>query len=190
MPKKRTALYVITSNILGILFFLLGIYILNILTGYIQNDIFYQVVIFLNNNILLILIMSLFFFIADLFEAFIFPINLPAPIFNAIASVFLLSFIGKLFFLIDQIANINIYPIFSPFLIIFYPIIFLIVLIVGYVNIFADLLRSEKSKKKPKKVKPKKKPSKKQKSWEDVGEEFKMLLSDTIQKLREKVNKK
>ena len=69
-----------------------------------------------------------------------------------------------------------------PLTFLVYPIVFLAVLIGGYISIFVKM-------KKPKKKEPKKKKSKKEKSWEEIGDEFKKAFSDFFRKLADLLDK-
>jgi len=144
-------------------------------------------VTFLKANVSIVVAFTIFFMIAEiLFETFI-PFNLLAPIFNAFGSIYLIKF---LFSMINKITSMNgadISVLYFLLRIIVYPIVFVIVLITGYVKIFNN-------KPMKKKVRPDMKKDKKikhdEKSWEDIGNSFRRAISDLFRKLAEIIDKK
>jgi len=94
-------------------------------------------------------------------------------------------FIIEIFSLIDEILDEDLYEFFTnlaPFL---YPIVFVIVLLMGYIQLFKrtfsskteDELPHEKMKR-PFQEKPQ------QKSWKDLGNEFRLTISDVLARMR------
>lgn len=160
------------------MFFLFILYILNRL----NLDIYaYKIwVAFLNENLALLVAMSLLFMIADVFFALIFPFNLPAPLFSSFAALLLSKFIFTIFLVIDKMIMTKLFSSLLPLTFLVYPVVFLAVLIGGYVSIFVKMVK----KKKPKK--PKKK---KEKSWDEIGEDFKKALSDLFRKIADSIDK-
>jgi len=133
-------------TILGLVIFFALLGILNLLKFIIKNEIFLGVVNFLNANIVLILIIIVIFFIADIFWAMMFPFKLPAPIISAVASIFVVTFLYRLFILIGGFIGLNVENIPYVLVLIFYHLVFWITLLSGYAYIFS------KRPKKPKKV--------------------------------------
>lgn len=179
MPKHRSIIWIIFSQLFGILLFLILLVILNIFP--IPNLFSPQIVSFINNNATLIIVMSLIFMLGEICYGRIFPLSLPAPLFNAIGSMFLVTFIFRIFGLIDVLLKTNIFSLFNSLKYLIYPIVFLIVLIVGYVSIFTKVVNAPQE---PKKRKTE------DKSWDDVGDEFRNLLYDAFSNARKRINKK
>jgi len=150
MDKVKAVVWTILSKLLGLIIFLILVFLLNSLKFFIDNLIYSQIVDFVNKNILIILVIFIMFFIAELFELLQFPLNLPAPLLNALGAVFVVSFIFKIFDFIDVIIGQNVFFIFRGFSFFVYLIVFLIVLIVGYVNIFSNMEHIESHKHKRK----------------------------------------
>ncbi len=148
MVKGKSALRIVISRIFGIFIFLFLLFLANYLAPIANIVIFQQLVNFLNDNLVLLVVMSLVFLVGELFLVFHFPLSLPAPVFNAIASVLLVMFIFRIFTLIDRFLDKNIFQIFNRFAFIIYPLVFIIVLIAGYVSLFAGLTGIKKDKKK------------------------------------------
>jgi hypothetical protein len=135
------------SKLLGIIIFLVLLLALNFLRYYIDNAIFSQVVSFVNSNTPLIILIFIFFFFAELFELLQFPLNLPTPLLNALGAIFVVSFIYKLFDFIDLISGQIILSFFKSFSFIIYMVVFLVVLIVGYVVLFMNIKKPSKRRK-------------------------------------------
>lgn len=183
MKHKKSVLGVVLSKLGGLLVFLILIGIANLV--YFPNITFVRVVQFLDNNLGLIILYSIIFFFAELFSILVFPFNLLYPIFNAVGSAFLVSFLFKMYFMIESLVGIGEVEPLRVLYFVVIPLVFFIVLVVGYVNVFKNI-GSEKHTEKPvKKMKDKKKVE-----WNEVGEEFKLMIYDLIRKAREAINKK
>jgi len=176
---KKTALGVTFSKLIGFMIFILVLVILNAID---PQGITKDIVDFLNSHLLLIIIYSILFYLGELFELFIFPFNIPAPIFNSVGAVFLTAFIFQIFFSIWGAFYILL--VIEPIIII---IVFLVVLIVGYILIFVKLFsKKEKVKTKAKKSKR----SKKTTEWSDIGEEFKEALYNLGKSIKQALDPK
>jgi hypothetical protein len=185
--------------------FLIILLFLNYLTDSVGNSSFNAVVNFLNDNILLIVAMSLIFLLGDVFGALFFPLNLPAPLFNAIGSVFLVVFIFRIFEMLESMINVKIFGIFREILPLIYPLVFIIVLVVGYVILFARLFEKDEDEcvRREKTVEDKTEPKKQadeqsaenkkssgEKTWDDVAGEFRGAVYDVLHAVREAVSRK
>jgi len=149
MTKYKSLLWQIVSSLIGLVVFLIALLVVNILTNYIESPILNQVVSFLNSNILIIILIAVFFIIGEVFWALTFPFNLPSPFFNAISAVFIAVFILRVIdFVIKLLTNQNVSGIISMVSYFLYPLVFLIVLVVGFVDIFSKLGRKEGKRKK------------------------------------------
>jgi len=181
IPNKNRDLYLVSFVV-----FLIILGFLNISLDVFDNNILFEVVRLLNNNIWLIFIFSIIFTIGEVFGSFKFPGNLPAPIFNAIGSIFLLNFLFKIFRLVGNLSEINTFDNLTITFSFLYPIIFLLVLLGGYISIL-----SGSSWEIPKKKASSKK-TKEEMTWDDVGNEFKEMLYEAFHSARESIkqNKK
>jgi hypothetical protein len=177
--KRKSVFGILLSRLIGLTIFLIVLAVLNYMTGFVDVHIFQQVVYFLNDNILLILLVTLALLIGELFSNQIFPFNLPAPIFNATGGVFLVMFIFRILELIESLAEKNIFQIFRGLSPLAYAIVFVIVLIGGYIVIFVRLFKKEKEKEVTR-----------AKNCEEVGDEFMQALCDLLSLLRESIKKK
>ena len=89
IPKK------ILLRIFGMVLFLSFLLMANFLPFFTENPLNYQVIQFLNENIGLVILMGVTFLFGEIFNALIFPFNLPAPLFNASGSLLLVAFISS-----------------------------------------------------------------------------------------------
>lgn len=89
--------------------------------------------------------MSAILAIGEIFGALPFPLNLPAPLFNAIGSVFLITFLLRIFELLEKTLDKELL-FFDRVQFLIYTIVFVAVLVVGYALIFKRLLGGDKEK--------------------------------------------
>jgi hypothetical protein len=138
--KKESAAGILVSRIGGFIFFLILLAVLNILAGaYVQSPIFVRIVEFLNASLGLLVLITALFLIGDLFSILVFPLNLPAPIFNAFGAVGLVTFLFRLFVLVGDITGVTVFAMLERTLAIPVTIlVFIAVLIGGYIMLFAD----------------------------------------------------
>ena len=111
MPKttQKSIPGIIALRIFGLLLFLFLLYIANNLSFFTDNPLNYQVILFLNSQIWLLVLITIAFLIGEIFNALIFPLNLPAPLFNAVGAVLLVGFLINLFALFDILLDNNIF---------------------------------------------------------------------------------
>jgi hypothetical protein len=185
--RRQSPIRIVLHNLISFIVFLIILGFLNMFIDYFDSNILFEVVRLLNNNIWLIFVFSIIFTVGEVFGSFKFPGNLPAPIFNAVGSIFLLNFLFKIFNLVGNLSDINTFGSLSKVFPFLYPIIFLLVLLGGYVSILSGA-----SWESPKKKSSTKGKSKEGISWDDVGNEFKEMLYEAFQSARESIkqNKK
>jgi hypothetical protein len=147
-------------------------------------------------NFWLLLLTAIILFIADLFGAFPFPLNLPAPIIRAFGSVFCIAFILSVFQWVDSTFGTTLYQFFWVLAFLVVPLVFLIVLATGYFEIMrrlwwqpnltdngAEVVYQESFKEPALPVSD-------AKSWEEIGAEFRMMLYDIFHRFRQEIKKK
>jgi len=182
-----------------IICFLIVVVLANILIFYVPNPIYQSGVMFLNTNFWLFILIAVIFLAADLFGAFPFPLNLPAPIIRAFGSVFCIAFILLFFQWFDTIYGTTLYQFFWLTSFILVPIVFLIVLVSGYYEIMRKLWWQPKLDQEPESetvVFQEETPrqvtqnTSETKSWEEVGLEFRMMLFDIFHRFRDDIRKK
>lgn len=189
MAKKKSIIKIVFLRLFGILLFLGMVYALNYIARFITAESFTLTLEFLNDNVSKVVVMAVFFMIGELFFAFLFPANLPAPIFAAVGSSILISFILSTFSLIDRIIGTDIaYPFYKISFII-YPAVILIVIVTGYVMIFSKVFGEARAKEAEKTEKVKK-PKKEGKTWKEIGENFRDMLDEMIDKIRDSLTKR
>jgi hypothetical protein len=146
MINTKGLMYEIMTRIIGFLIFLVLLGIANVLTYYVKNDIFLSVVGFLNSNIWLIVIFSVIFLIGEIFGYLMFPLNIPSPLFNAVGGALLIQFVFQLLSYVTSLAKIKLeFPLsLAEIENIVIILVFIIVLVVGYVHIIIDTTRPKK----------------------------------------------
>lgn len=200
--KTKSIVWILASNLVAFGIFLTLLGSLNVLAKFVDDAVFHQVVELLNDNIGLILTLFIIFLIGNIFGSLFFPFNLPAPLINAVGSMFLITFIFRVFELIDSLIDENFFQNIEEFSFLIYPVVFIIVIVGGYITIFDHVITEERRKKKifaesTEKKLERETPSEseyteresEEKTWEDVGNEFKEMLFDIFHNIRKSVNK-
>jgi hypothetical protein len=188
--SERSLGWVFVTRMIGIISFLIIVVLANILKS--LYPICAPAVGFLNDNFWLLLLISIILFIADIFSAFPFPLDLPAPIIRAFGSVFIITFLLDVVHWLDVSSEIyNLFQILS-FLVV--PIVFLLVLATGYYDIIRRLFRSGRTNgmapntPDPTIGTPRMAPPDNGiKSWDEVGIEFRMMVYDIIHRFRDEI---
>lgn len=195
--KRSNSLgWVFVSRMIGILCFLIVVVLANILTFYVSSPVYHAGVTFINGNFWLLILISVILLVADLFGAFPFPLNFPAPIIKAIGSVFCIAFFLQVFQWIDTVAATSLYQLFWYLSFLIVPLVFIIVLATGYYEIMrrlwwqpnldaesgANVVHQESFEETVQPVSD-------EKSWEEIGAEFRMMLYDIIHRFRQEIKK-
>jgi hypothetical protein len=180
---------------IGIICFLIVVVLANILTFYIANSLYHAGVDFLNLNFWLLLLIGIILFIADIFGALPFPLNLPAPIIKAIGSVFIIAFVLRVFQWVDSTTGNDIYHYIWLLSFVIVPVVFIIVLLAGYYEILCDLwakarIRDESDLVVHATASDLPQSSSSPKSWDDVGTELRMMLYDLLHRFREEIRRR
>jgi hypothetical protein len=197
--RNKPLSWVFVSRMIGIICFLIFVVLANILKFYVSNLVYQSGVVFLNENFWLFILIAIIFLVADLFGAFPFPLNLPAPIIRAFGSVFCIAVIQIVFQWVDGISGTTLYQFFWLTSFILVPLVFLIVLASGYYEIMRQLWWQPKLEHETGSdtiVLQKEPPGQESqtisdvKSWEEIGVEFRLMLFDIIHRFREDIPKK
>lgn len=186
----RSIPWIIASRLLGIVIFLVVLAIARVAAATSGNGLFHTLVDFLYVNMALIIFIGILFLVAECFGVLLFPLNLPAPLFNALASIFLVSFIIRLLELVNGYYGLEIASVLDVLEVLLYPLLFILVLVVGYYEIFSNIGRDErKPEEPPSQVQP---PSSgpAEKSWEDIGNEIRQVIFDLVHRFREEINRR
>jgi hypothetical protein len=194
--RNRSLGWVFISRMIGIICFLIVVVLANILTYYVTSPVYHSGVNFINENFWLIVLIAVILLVADLFGAFPFPLNLPAPVIKAIGIVFCIAFVLRVFQWVDIVAATNLYPAFWLVSFLVVPLAFLIVLATGYFEIMrrlwwqphldagtgVNVVHQETSEETEQPVSD-------AKSWEEISAEFRMMLYDIIHRFRQEIKK-
>ena len=194
--RHRSILGLTLSRFAGLMIFLILLVIANSLE--INNSGYLHVVGFLNQNIGIIVLFSVLFYLGELFFIFIFPFNLPAPIFSAVGGAFLVNFIFRMFYFIGDVLHESAFSSFKMFEPLIYTLVFFIVLIVGYVNIFVRLRNISRRKEMDRKVYHREMEADrvyeerqhKRVDWKDVGDEFKATAYNVASNIKKSLEPK
>ncbi|MDD1653055.1 MAG: dolichyl-diphosphooligosaccharide--protein glycosyltransferase subunit 2 [Methanomicrobiales archaeon] len=144
----------------------------------------YPLVVLLQENLPYLFVILLLMMTGAIFDRFTFPFNLPAPLFHAIASVFLVLVMFNVFIWVDIITRSNFFPNMEVLRILLYFLVFLIVFIGGYFKIFGDLLTYSREAERRKVAIP---VSPDVKTWDDIGNEFRELVYDLFHRMRDEI---
>ncbi|MDD1706488.1 MAG: hypothetical protein LUQ12_05550 [Methanoregulaceae archaeon] len=184
--KDQSATKALISGLIGIILFLIVLIIFSSIADYLSSPLFSGFVDLLYANAALVIIFSVLFMFGDIFAAFVFPFNLPFPLFNAAASVLLVSFILSIMEFIDSFYALGIGSSLQLVSLILYPLTFVIVLVAGYISIFyRNPGTCPPSSGQTDNNTPAEKPS-----WEEVGGEFRQMVFDFFRRIRNELNRK
>jgi len=181
MEKEGSISKIVLSRVFGLVILLIVIWLANILIPYIDNSVYTQSVHFTNANLWLLIVIAIVFLIAEIIRVLEFPFNLPSPLFNAVAAMFLVKFLFRVFDFADSVMEIKVFGFLSQFATSAYLLVLVIVIFAGYISILIKAPK-EKSEKKEFKLKE-------EASWNDVGANFRQMLYDIINRIRGRVNK-
>ena len=168
----KSAFGITIGKIAGFIIFLILLAILNSVNTNVQNATIGIVTDYLNSSIMIVAAFSLLFLLAELFAIFSFPFNLSYPIWNALASIFLIMFLFN-FMVVFPFYDTAPKAILEKIGLFIYILVPFLVLISGYAKIFFP-----------------KKERRRASNWEDeehgdIGEEVKGLILDVIRKMRQ-----
>jgi hypothetical protein len=182
--EERSVTRILISGLAGVLIFLIILAVLGYFSASFAAPI-PAIIDFLYMNAALIVFFSLILMVADIFGTFPFPANLPGPIFSAIGAVLILAFIFNMFIFVYRSYLPIPYPL-DIVAVILYPLVFIIVLIAGYVHIFSRV--AEKERKAGRTAAEAGAPAG-GKTWDEIGAEFRDMIYDTFHRIREEINR-
>jgi hypothetical protein len=190
--SERSLGFIFVTRMIGLLTFFIVLVLAKILTYYVSNGMYLAAVDFLFANFWLLLLIVIVLFIADVFTAFPFPLDLPAPIIRAFGSVFIITFVLNV--IKSQNISSEIYNLFQVLFFLVVPVVFLLVLVTGYYEIIRRLFRTVRANgaapatPDPTIGTPRMAPPENAiKSWEEVGIEFRMMIYDILLRFREEI---
>ncbi len=135
----RPILKVVFTKAISFLIFLIVLMCLKVVSPIINSSVFSAVVSFLEGNVLVIFMATLFLMLGELFDELDFPLTLPAPILNAIGSLFILTFIFNSLRLVSALTDnsfvLNLQAVYG----FVYLCVFLVVLLAGYLDIIQNM---------------------------------------------------
>jgi uncharacterized membrane protein len=196
--QKKQMSWIFVSRMMAIISFLIVMVLAKILTTVTTPEGIIQKAAdgLLFSNFWLLLFILIILFVADIFGTFTFPLNLPAPIIRAFGSAFCIAFILIVFQWMDNNYGTTVSQFFwlIPSLIV--PLVFLIVLVIGYYVIFRQLSAQPKTEGEDgsdtlmvqgERYDSAAQPASDARSWEEIGGEFRVMLYDIIHRIREDI---
>ncbi|MFA5174525.1 MAG: hypothetical protein WC438_05070 [Candidatus Pacearchaeota archaeon] len=174
MEQIKSIVNIVVHKVIGLLIFLIFLWLMSLIASYIPLQIFSNIVVFLKDNLYWIIIITIISIFAEGFGTLTFPFNLPAPLLSAIESVLIISILFKIWLGLDASINTGI----NVPINLVYILIFLVVLLFGYLKIISkhskEPVQEEiKPEIQPKQVRPK---QQEKTHWHEIGEEFKGAL--------------
>jgi len=185
--SEKTPLRALILGLFGILLFLVALVILRFIAQHTSWPLFDGFVDLLFAHAALIIFFSILFTIGKIFAAFSFPFNLPFPVFNAVASVLLVSFLISLLIYVNDFYSIGIGHALGVVRLFLLPLTLIIVLVAGYLSIFLKMKGPEKASPPPTGEAPP--AGQASPSWESLGQEFRQMVADLIRKIRNEINR-
>ena len=183
-----SAIQALAWGLFGILVFVILLVVLRAFAAGQDSAFLTGFVDFLTAEAGLIIMMAVLFMIGDIFATFPLPANVPGPFFNAGASVLLVTFIVHIFRFLDSFSTIGIYPQVQALEPLLYPLVFIIVLVGGFLALaFQDRDRCREERAAETSGEGEEKPCP---SWDDVGEEFRLMWYDLFRRIREELKGK
>ncbi|MDH7592949.1 MAG: hypothetical protein QHG99_01150 [Methanomicrobiales archaeon] len=193
MRRRTHPIQVLISGLIGIVFFLLVLWLLRFIADRASIAFFSAFVDFLVASAPLIILFSVIFAIGDVFAAFPFPFNLLYPIFSATGCVLLASFLIGLILFLNTYFGMDIAHAIELLKVILYPLIFIVILIAGYLSIAVDGRCGCEEEPEVRREAPRRGQSGDlhgSPTWEEIGEEFRGLCHDICRRVREEINRK
>ncbi len=126
---------IIISWFLAILGIIILVIIANVIAYLFPSTIIIDLVSFLNRNVWFLILSSVFFYLAALFYSFGFPINILTPPSDGAGSIFIVGFLINLIAVTDKYSGIGVGSVLKSFSILIYIMVFILVVIFGYVSI-------------------------------------------------------
>jgi len=191
MTRKthHSPLRALVSGLVGIIIFLLLLVLFRFFASHTSWALFSGFVDLLYANAPLIIFFSVMFMIGDIFATFSFPFNLPFPLFSAVGSVLLVTFIFNMIGFIDSFYSIGISPAFELVRLILYPLTIIIVLIAGYLSIAAQVQNEKPEHGIPSPERGETERSTVSPTWNEIGDEFRQMFYDLFRRIRDEINR-
>jgi hypothetical protein len=182
---RHSPLRALVSGLIGIIVFLLLLVLFRFFASHTSWALFSEFVDLLYANAPLIIFFSVMFMIGDIFATFSFPFNLPFPLFSAVGSVLLVTFIFNMIGFIDSFYSIGISPAFDLI-----RLTIIIVLIAGYLSIAAQVRNENPEQGIPSTGQGETKRSTVSPTWDEIADEFRQMFYDLFRRIRDEINRK
>jgi hypothetical protein len=198
----KTIKGVVLKHVIGVFMAIAIFFLLMIFVDRTNSSFLFGVGDFILSNFMLLLVIIILHFLADLFETFSFPVNLPFPLFKAFAVtagvIFMFNFFEALISVYSLVLALSL----TSYGVYIYRLVFIIVLFISLFGLFkrkqkekivektvvkevVEEVPSEKKKESPEESEPLEDDI----SWKQIVKEFKGFLYGVVKKLRDSVNK-
>ncbi|MDI6875984.1 MAG: hypothetical protein QMC96_04335 [Methanomicrobiales archaeon] len=196
MPEEEepSLYWILFQRYAGLLVFLAIVGLLNLMTLFVVDATFQNMVSFINESLVLIFTISIIYFAGMIVRILPFPLNLPAPVLIATSSVFLVVFLINAFLLVDTMLGVQLFQLAPGFLRIALVAVFAGVLGVGYIHLIGPLIRSGDRRGitlfRCRATEDRSREEKESISWEDVNRELRYAIFDVPGRIRSYINRK
>ncbi|MFH1396209.1 MAG: hypothetical protein ABIG93_02320 [archaeon] len=146
MGLNKQILRIVLFGLSGLLIFLILVGISNVLIPIIDNSFYTVNVEFMNQNLWIVITFTILFIAGDVFSILKFPFNIPYPLFNGVAAIMLTALFVNAFSWVWEMIFFDLLSI-NLSVIWVYVLVFVLVLAVGYYNIFKAVYKKRKVRK-------------------------------------------
>lgn len=185
--KTKTPFRALVEGLVGLVLFLVALVLLRYVADNTTWPVFDGFVGVLLANAPLIVVFSILFTIGEVLAAFPFPLNLAFPVFNAVASMLVVSLIMKILGFLDRFYALGIGSTLDIIGFFLLPLTLLITLIAGYLSIFATSGKHAGSTGGGNDSPGEGTEGKRTPSWDEIGEEFRKVVEDAVQKIKDEI---
>ncbi len=137
MARGKSILGHVMSKIIGLIVLVALVAVLNLLVSFFDIPVLGGVVSFINSNLILLIIIGVLFLVSGIIEELAFPFNLPAPLLNGAGGVLVVIFIFNIIGIFSSVIG-GFMPVINVLEMILYFVVFGIVVLVGYLDIFSS----------------------------------------------------
>jgi hypothetical protein len=185
--RTKTPLRALVEGLVGLILLLVALVLLRYVADHTSWPVFDGFVGVLLANAPLIVIFSVLFTIGEVVAAFPFPLNLAFPVFSAVGSMLLVSFIMKVLGFLDRFYALGTGSALDIIGIFLLPLTLLVTLVAGYISIFASLERPAGQSRAGDYASGGGEEKKGSPSWDEIGEEFRKVVLLAVQKIRDEI---
>ena len=144
MAREKEIIWLLLSWVISFAVFLILLGVANVIKNNSTNQVLIQSVNFLNTNVFSLILIGILFLIGSIFMLLMFPFDLPGPLFSATGGFMLSNFIFKIFALINSLLAEKVFDMLISLSNYVSLIIFVLVLLIGYIDILVRNFRPKR----------------------------------------------